>query len=213
MGIEGVRYMLFDLHIHQNLHSKDSRLAIETAVEEAKALGLSGIGITDHDDLGLRNHVDKLSKELNFLIIVGVEIYTLDGDLLCYGIDEMPSERLSAEDTIQYVHERGGICIAAHPYRHNNRGLGQLIESIDGLDAIEAFNGRTDHISNTKALDVAKLRNIPATGSSDAHQDGEVGTFVTAFEDSIYSERDLIKAIKSKKFKPEFIKTSKEQLA
>ncbi|MBN2795036.1 MAG: PHP domain-containing protein [Clostridia bacterium] len=205
--------MLFDLHIHQNLHSKDSVLSIEEAVKEAKALGLDGIGITDHDDLGLKAKAQKISKELDFLIIVGVEIFTLDGDLLCYGINEMPKKRMSAKETINFVHARGGICIAAHPYRHNNRGLGSLIESIEGLDAIEGFNGRTDQYSNRKAYDVAKLRNIPATGSSDAHRSGEVGNYVTEFDQPIMNEKDFIDAIKSKQFKPALLKETEEQLA
>lgn len=205
--------MLFDLHIHQDLHSKDSQLNIYKAVEEAKALGLRGIGITDHDDLGLRSMAEDIMAETDFLIVVGVEIYTLDGDLLCYGIDEMPEERMSAEATIAYVHQRGGVCIAAHPYRHNKRGLGALIETIDGLDAIEAYNGRTDDLSNERAYEVAQNRGIPMTGSSDAHREGEVGQFVTRFKRAIHNEADLINALRSGAFIPDIVKQERERTA
>lgn len=205
--------MLFDLHIHQDLHSKDSALDIFEAIEEAKALGLDGIGITDHDDLGLKKRVKEIMMETGFLVVVGVEIYTLDGDLLVYGVDEMPAQRMSAEETIRFVHERGGVCIAAHPYRHNKRGLGHLIETIEGLDAIEVYNGRTDDASNERAFDVAKVRNIPMTGSSDAHVSGEVGTYVTKFDVPIHSETDLVRAIRSGQFKPDYIKTKEEKSA
>lgn len=187
--------MLFDLHVHQDKHSLDSKLNLIDAIKEAKAKGISGICITDHDDLGLRPFAKYLSEYHNLLVIVGVEIYTLDGDLLCYGIDNLPTERLSAKETINYVHERGGVCIAAHPYRHNNRGVKDLIKTLD-LDAIEVYNGRTDEASNEKAyLETLKLR-LPMTGSSDAHLVGEVGCYVTEFEEPIYSEQDLIRAIK-----------------
>lgn len=205
--------MLLDLHIHQANHSKDSQLNIYDAINEAKALGLSGICITDHDDLGLRVEMEKISEETNFLVIVGVELYTLDGDLLCYGINELPKERLTAQATIDYVHSRGGVCIAAHPYRHNNRGIKDLIGSLKGLDAIEAFNGRTDDFSNARAHKVAKLNHIPVTGSSDAHQLGEVGRYVTRFQHEILSEYDFIKAIQSGQFKPEIIRQNSVQTA
>lgn len=192
--------MLFDLHIHQSLHSGDSILKIDEAIEEAKDLGLNGICITDHDDLGLREQAAFLSKKHDFLVIVGVEIYTLDGDLLCYGIEEMPDRRMTAQETIDFVRARGGVCIAAHPYRHNNRGLKDKMLTVSGLHAIEGYNGRTDDLSNEKAVEVANSLNIPITGGSDSHKPGEIGNFVTQFEDSITDEGAFIEAIKSGRF-------------
>ena len=193
--------MLFDLHIHQNKHSLDSKLDISDAIEEAKTKGLDGICITDHDDLGLRPYAKSLTEKHDFLVIVGVEIYTLDGDILCYGIDDLPETRLSAEETIAYVHERGGVCIAAHPYRHNNRGVKDLIKSLK-LDAIEVYNGRTDEASNEKAFKDAFEYDVPMTASSDAHSDGEIGKYITVFEDPIHSEKDFLNAIKLGRMRP-----------
>ncbi|MBI9014467.1 MAG: PHP domain-containing protein [Clostridiales bacterium] len=187
--------MLFDLHVHQDKHSLDSKLNINDAINEAKTKGLDGICITDHDDLGLRPFAKYLSAYHNLLVIVGVEIYTLDGDLLCYGIDELPTERLSAKETINYVHEHGGVCIAAHPYRKNNRGVKDLIKTLN-LDAIEVYNGRTDDASNEIAYSEALELGLPMTGSSDAHSVGEIGCYVTEFEEPVYSEEDFIRAIK-----------------
>jgi len=193
--------MIFDLHIHQEAHSADSKINMEEVIKDAKAVGLDGICITDHDDLGLRAQAKNLSKKYEMPIIVGVEIYTLDGDLLCFGIDELPERRLSAEETIDFVHKRGGVCIAAHPYRHNNRGLKDLIMTLN-LDAIEAFNGRTDSYSNQKALEVARLKGLPVTGGSDAHSIGEVGNYATEFDGIIANENDFIEAIKNKSYRP-----------
>lgn len=192
--------MLFDLHVHQSEHSADSILSLEQAVIDAKNKGLDGICITDHDDLGLREDARLLSLKHGITIIVGVEIYTSDGDLLCFGIDELP-ERMSAEKTIDFVHERGGICIAAHPYRHNNRGVKDLLYKLD-LDAIEAFNGRTMYDDNMKAYHVADTLGIPVTGGSDAHTPGEIGNYVTEFPNAIYNEIDFIQAIKVGDFEP-----------
>lgn len=194
--------MILDLHIHQNRHSSDSILDILTAIKEAKALNIDGICITDHDNLGLRPFAEDLSQKEGLLVIVGVEIYTLDGDILCYGIDSLPKERLSAQATIEYVHERGGVCIAAHPFRNNRRGLEDKLYDLDNIDAIEAYNGRTLDVNNDKALQIADRLGRPMVGGSDAHTEGELGNFCTYFKDDIRSEADFIEAIKNGSYKP-----------
>lgn len=199
--------MLLDLHVHQDKHSLDSKLNIVDAINDAKDLNLEGICITDHDDLGFRDHVKVLSKEHNFLIIAGVEINTLDGDLLCFGIDKMPKMRMDAQETIDFVHKHGGVCIAAHPYRHNNRGFKDKLYELKDLDAVEGYNGRTDVISNLRAVDAAKELNIPITGSSDAHSAGEIGKYATYFEKEILNEKDFIDAIRGGEFYPVSLET------
>jgi hypothetical protein len=108
---------------------------------------------------------------------------------------------LSAEETIAYVHQNGGVCIAAHPFRDNNRGLEKAIQTLD-LDAIEVFNGRTKDENNLKALTIAKNKKIPMIGGSDSHTPGEIGKFVTRFKTTIRDEQDFIKAIKDRAFHP-----------
>ncbi len=194
--------MIIDMHIHQRLNSSDSQLELFEAIRVAKARGLDGICITDHDDLGLRSMAETISKETDFMIIVGVEIYTLDGDLLCFGIDEMPNERMSAQETINFVNARGGITVAAHPYRHNNRGLGDVIKTVHGLGAIEVFNGRTDDFSNMKALKLAEQLNLPMTGGSDSHTDFEIGNFATYFNTPVKNELEFISALRMGNIEP-----------
>jgi len=189
--------MIIDMHLHQRLNSSDSQLELFEAIEIAKSRGLDGICITDHDDLGLRSMAETISIETGFKVFVGVEIYTLDGDLLCFGIDKLPEERMSAQATIDYVNAKGGITIAAHPYRHNNRGLGDTIADVKGLGAIEAYNGRTDDFSNLKALKLAEMLNMPITGGSDSHTDFEVGSFATEFTVPVQNEIELISAIRN----------------
>jgi len=194
--------MIIDMHIHQKLNSSDSKLDLFDAIDRAKQRGLDAICITDHDDLGLRPMANTISRETGFPVFVGVEIYTLDGDLLCFGIDEMPEKRLSAQETIDYVNQRGGVTIAAHPYRHNNRGLGDHLARVKGLGAVEAFNGRTDAVSNLKARNIALDLNLPQSGGSDSHTDAEVGNFATEFTVPVRTEADMVSAIKQGHIRP-----------
>lgn len=198
--------MIFDMHVHQSRHSSDSQLDIYEGIQYAKKLGLDGICITDHDDLGLRPLAKNLSEESGIYVFVGVEIYTLDGDLLCYGIDEMPDVRMTAQETIDYVNERGGACIAAHPFRDNRRGLEEALYNVKGLVALEGYNGRTKNANNQKALLAAEELNLPISGGSDAHTVEEIGNFVTKFDVVINSEESLVAALKAGQFSPNSIK-------
>jgi len=193
--------MKFDLHVHQNIHSSDSKIDIREGLRYAKSIGLDGVCITDHDSLGMRSNAESLSKEHNLLVIVGVEIYSEDGDILCFGIDEMPTERLSAQNTIDFVQSRGGVCVAAHPFRNNNRGLGELIYDVDGLCAVEGYNGRTSSLNNDRCILGAKNSNIRITGGSDAHTVNEIGCCYTQFDTEIHCEEDFISALKQGKFR------------
>ncbi|MBN2898470.1 MAG: PHP domain-containing protein [Clostridia bacterium] len=208
--------MIFDMHVHQNRHSSDSRLDIYEGVEYAKSLGLDGICVTDHDNLGLKSLAAELTKNSGIHVIVGVEIYTLDGDLLCYGIDEMPEKRMSAQETIDYVNARGGVCVAAHPFRDNRRGLEEVLYQVNGLAALEGYNGRTKPEDNFKSISTADSLALPICGGSDAHTVEEIGNFVTVFEDAITSEADLIAALRSGRFSAGVIKgraVSREEIA
>lgn len=197
--------MIIDTHLHQSLHSADSKMNIEEGLSLAKERGLDAICVTDHDNIGLREKARELSESSGILVIVGVEIYTLDGDLLCYGLDELPKERMSAQATIDYVNARGGACIAAHPYRKNNRGLGDLLLDIKGLAAIEGYNGRTSVENNLKSVALAKDLNIAISAGSDAHTVDEVGRYVTRFEREIIDEKSFIKELKAGRFSADIL--------
>ncbi|HKL42367.1 MAG TPA: PHP domain-containing protein [Clostridia bacterium] len=199
--------MIIDMHIHEKNGSLDSQLSIEEAIQEAEEKNIDGLCFTDHDSLYLRNHIEEYQQTTKVLLIVGVEIYTLDGDLLCYGLDELPKERMSAEETIAFVHKRGGVCIAAHPYRNNNRGLKDKILSLQHLDAIEVLNGRTLPLNNNIAYQKSKQNDLRQCGGSDAHQVGEVGKMGTYFNTDIRHELDFINAIKTGQFYPVALET------
>lgn len=194
--------MIFDLHIHEATYSDDSSIWLKDIVTEAKRKGLNGICITDHESDNLKHKALDISREMAFPIIVGIEILTTDGDLLVFGIEKYPTEQVSAQELIDWTHERGGVCIAAHPYRQNNRGLEDHLLKVSGMTAIEGLNGRTPDSENLKAVNTASKLWLPMTGGSDAHLIHEVGSVATRFEVSIRTESDLVEALKSGQYHP-----------
>ena len=74
--------------------------------------------------------------------------------------------------------------------------MSDLVLSVEGITALEGCNGCNLHGFNAKAIEMAKLRGIPYTGGSDAHESGDVGSCYTVFEDEVTEENflDLLKS-------------------
>lgn len=198
--------MLIDMHLHQDRHSFDSHVSLEEIIDEAKRKGLDGICITDHDDLGLREIVEEFYTE-DLKIFVGVEILTTQGDILVIGLDKVPEKMLTPSELLKLVHEQGAVAISAHPYRKNNRGMGDHIFTHHAgaelpLTGVEVLNGSTPEYLNIQAGETAFESNLAMTAGSDAHFKERVGLMATYFPQEIHTEQELIEAIKNKECRP-----------
>lgn len=196
--------MFIDLHMHEKRHSLDSFLALEEIVEIAKKRGLDAICITDHDSMELREYAEEYSKKTGFPIFVGIEFFSLQGDILAFGIDHYPEERVDAQEFIDYVHEQGGVVISAHPFRHNRRGLEGNLDILKGVDAIEILNGSTLPDATMMAVRYAKKYGFAITGGSDCHYPDKVGICATYFPNEIKTMDDLVAAIRNRECQPAF---------
>src|SRR5690348_3820967 len=78
---------------------------------------LDVIAITDHDCIdGAFVAKDLVAKNHSRLqIIPGAEISTRDGHLLALNIERIIPPDLSMIETIQAIHEQGGLAVVAHP--------------------------------------------------------------------------------------------------
>lgn len=196
--------MFIDLHMHEKRYSLDSTLALEEIVEIAKKRGLDAICITDHDSMGLREYAEEYSKKTGFPIFVGIEYFSLQGDILAFGIDHYPEERISAQEFIDDVHEQGGVVVSAHPFRHNRRGLEGYLDILKGVDAIEILNGSTLPDATMMAVQYAKKYGFAITGGSDCHYPDKVGICATYFPNEFKTMDDLISAIRNRECQPAF---------
>lgn len=195
--------MKIDCHIHENKYSSDSFLDLYEGIKEAKHLGLDGLCITNHDNNLLKDEIGDSAVIDDILVIVGAEILTFEGDILTFGLKNIPDRMLKAEELLELVKESNGVAIAAHPFRDNNRGIGEnMVRLADLLSAVEAFNGSTKYNHNMQAYNLAKELSIPTLGASDAHNVDRVGLFATEFDGVIRDLADFIEAIKSKAYYP-----------
>ena len=196
--------MFIDLHMHEMRYSKDSFLRLEEIVEIAREKGLDAICITDHDSMGLREFAARYAKEVNFPIFVGLEFYSLQGDIIAFGIQDYPEHRVSAQEFIDYVKERGGVCFSAHPFRNNRRGLEEHLDEVQGLDGIEVLNGSTHVDACRKAAEYARKLQLVPVGSSDCHVPEKVGVCATWFPEEVHTLEELVAAFKKGGLKPAY---------
>ena len=177
--------MLVDMHLHECTYSTDSFLHLEEIVSIARQKGLDAICITDHDSMGLRERAEAYSREIGYPIFVGVEFFSLWGDITAWGIDGIPDQRVSAQDLIDLVREKDGFCVSCHPFRSNNRGLREHLRDVHGLDGVEVLNGSTPLEENRTALRFCRELGLKAIGASDAHVPEQVGKYVTWLPETV----------------------------
>lgn len=198
--------MLIDMHMHEMRYSGDSFLKLEQMVELARQRGLDGICITDHDSMGLKSFAQEYAERTGFPIFVGIEYFSLQGDIVAFGIEDFPKERIPAQEFISHVQSQGGMCFCAHPFRNNNRGLEEKLHDMRGLDGVEVLNGSTLFEANKKAAEHAKELGLAMLGSSDCHVPEKLGIYATYFQRELSSVEELIQAVKNHECMPAYYK-------
>jgi predicted metal-dependent phosphoesterase TrpH len=181
--------MMADLHVHSTF-SNDGRSTVEEIINAAKAKGLGCIAITDHNSF---SSFEQASKYDGIIIVPGEEVSSSEGHILAYGITQEIPRGKTVLETIEMIHDAGGIAVAAHPYRWWS-GIGEK-NVVKEFDAIEAFNGRSTKGSNKKAYKLASKMKRPVTAGSDAHHIDSIASAYTEFSDDITDAEGIIKAI------------------
>ncbi len=178
-----------DLHVH-TCYSYDALTTLKEVITYAQKRGLNGVAITDHDTLlgALR-----LRQKTKLIVIPGIEIATLDGHVLALNVTTSIPPKLSLQETVQKIHEAGGIAVGAHAYSFYRSGLSQQIAH---CQAIEVINSSSVPFALSTYLNrkLATRLNLPQTAGSDSHYAPEIGTAYTLIEADPNVD-DVIKAI------------------
>jgi hypothetical protein len=192
----------FDLHMH-SYYSGDGSNPPEALVAAAKARGLSGMAITDHNSCRAVEHclaaglmrADGQAVD-GFLIIPGVEVSTADGHLLCIGTTLPKMIGVPALEVEREILARGGIAIPAHPYDRWRAGIREDILDQMQTNIIEGFNSAvTSRDYNVQAKHYAARRGKVTTAGSDAHHASAVGFASIALEMEELSVAELLRVL------------------
>jgi predicted metal-dependent phosphoesterase TrpH len=191
-----------DLHCH-SFFSGDGVSSPEQLIEAARAKGLDGFAITDHNtcdavkyliDKGLMRP-DGLPVN-NFLIVPGVEVTTAEGHLLCVGAVLPNLKGRPAVEVCHLIHEAGGVAIPPHAYDIFRAGIRENVLKTLQIDAIEVFNAATTlKRYNRMAYDYAIDHGLPMTAASDAHHYAAIGTAYTVLETDDLSVAGVLRQV------------------
>jgi predicted metal-dependent phosphoesterase TrpH len=180
-----------DMHLH-TLYS-DGTMEVQALLDQVeRRTDLDLIAVTDHEriDGGLRARELHDAGDYHFGLVVGEEITTRRGHLLALFLTERIPPLRPLEETIERIHDQGGIAIAPHPMAPltpslGRRSLMRLHHDPDArhrLDAIEMLNpsvaGRARRPHRAVLNEVMGLA---AVGNSDAHVLEHVGSGWTWF--------------------------------
>lgn len=163
-----------DLHVH-TCYSYDAVTTLKEVVTYSKKRGLDGVAITDHDTL---LGALKLVKKSKLIVISGIEISALGGHVLALNITTPIPPKLGLSETVQRIHEAGGIAVAAHPTSVYKSTLSRQVTS---YDAIEVINSAAIPFQLFTYLSrkLATRLNLPQTAGSDSHYAPEIGAAYT----------------------------------
>lgn len=184
--------MLVDMHMHEKTYSSDSFLSLEEMFATAQERGLDAICITDHDSMGLRERAEAYAREVGFPIFVGIEFFSLQGDITAWGIDSYPDHRVDAQEFIDHVNAQGGFCVSCHPFRNNNRGLEHRLRDVRGLHGVEVLNGSTSLEANREALRYCRELGLKPIGASDCHVPENIAKYVTWLPEKVTTLADFV---------------------
>ncbi len=168
-----------DLHVH-SVYSSDSLITPRDLVYYAKRRGLNAVAVTDHDQVEGALKIAEETKD--FLIIPGIEISSKDGHIVGLNVRTIVPKRLSAEETVNRIHDAGGVAIACHPFAFFKGSLGKSVSA--KFDAIETINARAFPFrrNSQKAEETARKLRLSRVAGTDAHYGPQIGFGYTLIE-------------------------------
>jgi predicted metal-dependent phosphoesterase TrpH len=118
----------------------------------------------------------KIAKETkNFLVIPGMEVSSSEGHIVALNVNKAVPRGLTAVETVERIHEAGGVAIACHPYVYFKGCLNNAVCS--AFDAIEVINARAFPFGRSvrKAAEAAEKYKLSKVGGTDAHYGPQIG--------------------------------------
>jgi predicted metal-dependent phosphoesterase TrpH len=190
---------LLDLHCHTRVRSACSALTPDALVRAARARGLDGVCITEHDALWALEDIRRLAEEMEFIVIRGMEVTTEVGHALVFGLDEHHPDMATLDSLHGIVRAEHGLMYLAHPSRRYGSLPPHDLSAY--FDSVESQNGTEGMLQNDNAAQLARGMRLPGIGGSDAHSAREVGVCATEFDAEVTDETSFLAALRSGEYR------------
>ncbi|MCU4718312.1 PHP domain-containing protein [Halapricum hydrolyticum] len=186
-----------ELHVHSSL-SYDGRDSVDDILARAQDASLDALAITDHDEIDASLAAVEKASEYDLVGVPGMEVTSAAGHVLALGISDAIPKGLPFTETLNRIHDQGGIAVVPHPFQESRSGVMAKISRADlaRADAIEVYNSRLlTGYANRQARQFATEHGIPMTAGSDAHIAEMVGRAITNVETDEQSVESILSAI------------------
>lgn len=164
-----------DFHSHSH-YSKDSVISPQAFIDTCVRKGINCMAVTDHNEIA---GAFEIARRAPFKVIIGEEVKTSEGEIIGLFLKEFVPRDLTPEDTIDAIHEQGGLAVVPHPFDIFRRSVihADALERIkERVDAVEGFNCRNILARHDqRARELADSVGKPQTLGTDSHSPLELG--------------------------------------
>jgi len=170
-------FIFCDLHMHTD-HSPDCATPVDVLLDTAKRRGLGAIAVTDHNEIS--GALEARERADGIKVIVSEEVKTAyEGEVIGLFIEEKIPRGMSLKETIDAIHEQGGLAYVPHPFdrMHAVPDYEHLLKVVEDIDMLEVFNARVAVRGfNEEAQRFADKYRVVAGAGSDSHVAQGLGT-------------------------------------
>ena len=198
--------MNVDLHTHTYPASTCSHITYRDYIAWCVEHHVEAIALTNHGNVTDNRKLESALAAEGVLLIHGVEISTMVGDLVIFSPD---LDYLEAFADVQEAPRPGSVpshaaVVWVHPGAGGGRsgssfypGIERLVSPV--LDAVEVYNGAWLGERYVRAAtDIADQLGVARTGGSDAHEPGELMACYTEFPGPVRSTADVVDGLKNR---------------
>jgi predicted metal-dependent phosphoesterase TrpH len=189
----------FDHHLHTARHSPDSIIDPFALLERARAVGLDGVVITEHDYQWPADELAGLAARADGLhVFSGAEVSAREGHFLVYGLpnlDDAPPG-ISLRNLLKLVKRHNAAIVAAHPFRWDQDFRAIVAEHGPVFDGLELVSNNVSPETRRRTEDLLQTHPMGRTGSSDGHELEAVGCYFSEFPGPIETIADFVAALK-----------------
>ncbi len=185
--------LIADPHCHTV--ASDGEVTPAQLVDAAVRANLNLIAVTDHDTMDSVKETQRRGQSVGLTVVSGQEVTTkgpAQTHILGWFLDKPVKRGMSLEDTVEAIHDQGGLAIVPHPFMPIYFGsiqpgmLRRLLEKhrVDGIEMMSTVPigpRRRRLLNDFFAQNRERLG--AAVGGSDCHfGSGDIGRVVTDYE-------------------------------
>ncbi len=199
--------------VHAHTLASDGVVSPEDLVAAAAAIGLSVLAVTDHDTTASCRRAVEAGAALGVDVIGGEEVTTAlpaSVHIVALFLERPIRMGMSIEDTVDAIHDQGGLAVLAHPFMPTyfasiQEGRARRLLETRRVDGIELRHTAPIHAGALRRLDRFYADNAErlgaALGAGDSHFGRhDLGRMVTTFPGR--TAADLRAAIEARRTSP-----------